>query len=198
MTAIHAVTAQPDPIRAKNYAAVCHGAQLYNAEVPYTAHLDHVVSVLQRFGFTEPEMLCAGSLHDVIEDTNTSYNDIKDRFGIQVAELVYAVTSELGRNRKERNHKTYGKIHQRFLPTALKLADRIANVEYGSANGGKRDMYVKEYHGFYMALYHGGGNEGPWLTPHECDIQPSPNDKRVQRMWDHLTLLLGDPFANRA
>ncbi len=187
------VDGTPDPVRARNYAAVCHGAQLYSDEVPYPVHLEQVVNVLQRFGFLEPEIVCAGWVHDAIEDTNTSYNDIKKRFGLAVAEFAYAVTSELGRNRTERNAKTYGKIAGRFAPTAIKLADRIANVEYSSANGGKQDMYVKEYPGFYQALYHDGDKMGRWQTPTTVDIIPKEDDKRIERMWNHLTLLLGSP-----
>lgn len=142
-----------DITKAKNFAQVAHGAQVYNDEVPYTVHLENVIRVLERFGVTDSEMLCAGWLHDVIEDTTKSYNDIKSRFGEEVAELVYAVTSELGRNRKERNAKTYPKIKAHPRATILKLADRIANVEYGQANGGKTEMYRAEFDEFYQALY---------------------------------------------
>ena len=89
---------QPDPIRARMFAEIAHSGQTYNDEVPYTYHLDNVVKILQQFSLTDPVMICAGYLHDTIEDTTRSYNDIKDRFGEDVAELVFCVTSELGRN----------------------------------------------------------------------------------------------------
>ena len=133
------------PERAMHFATIAHGGQIYNDEVPYVVHLQAVVTVLKRFGFSDPVMECAGFLHDTIEDTNTSYKKIATKFGTSVAELVFAVTSEMGRNRAEKNAKTYPKIRGNDLATALKLADRIANVEYGMAtDGGKRDMYVKE------------------------------------------------------
>ena len=67
--------------------------------------------MLNRFGLgADQTMTSAGYLHDTIEDTDTSYRDLFDRFGEEVAELVYAVTSELGRNRAERNRKTCAKI----------------------------------------------------------------------------------------
>lgn len=143
----------PDIERAKNLATLAHAGQTYNTEVPYVRHLEKVVEVLARFGYTDPEIICAAWLHDAIEDTNTSYNDIKKCAGEGAAELVYAVTSELGRNRKERNAKTYPKLRaagERAL--ALKLADRIANVEYGMATGGKNDMYAREFADFERAL----------------------------------------------
>lgn len=145
-------TGKPDPTRARYFAEIKHSGQTYNDEVPYTYHLDSVVEVLKRFGFTDPVMVCAAYLHDVIEDTTGSYNDIKKRFGEEIAELVYAVTSELGRNREERNKKTYPKIAANRQAVLLKLADRIANVEYGLASGGKTEMYTKEFQSFYDAL----------------------------------------------
>ena len=174
----------PDPDRARMFAEVAHAGQVYAEEVAYSHHTNCVVEVLKRFGFTDPVMLCAGSLHDVIEDTNRSYNDVKSRFGEDVAELVYTVTNELGRNRKERNEKTYPKIRGNYRATALKLADRIANVEYSSANGGKQDMYMKEYSSFKAALF--------------CMSGEDMKDGRVERMWKHLDRLLGDANGTTA
>jgi (p)ppGpp synthase/HD superfamily hydrolase len=96
--------------RAKYYAELAHSGQTYNDEVPYSVHLGQVVDVLRRFGVSDDDIYCAAWLHDSIEDTRVSYNDIRDRFGEKVAELVFAVTNERGRNRKERNEKTYPKI----------------------------------------------------------------------------------------
>ena len=163
---------KPDPVKAKMFAEIAHSGQTYNEEVPYTFHLQCVVDVLGRYGETSPEMVCAAWLHDSIEDTNKSYNDIKSRFGMEVAELVYSVTSELGRNRKERNEKTYPKLKSFPQAMLLKLADRIANVEYGAASGGKNDMYSKEFPDFFENLY-------------------QYNSEKQMMMWNHLARLLG-------
>ncbi len=162
----------PDPTKAKHFAELVHAGQRYNDEVPYTVHLEAVVAVLARFGTTDATMVCAALLHDAIEDTNTSYGDILKRFGVEVAELVFAVTSELGRNRSERNRKTYPKIFNAGHDAIkLKLADRIANVEYGMANGGKSNMYAKEFEGFRVGLY-------------------DEADTDLQTMWTYLGRLL--------
>lgn len=168
----------PDPRKAKDFAVIAHGNQVYNDEMPYIRHLEMVVEVLRRFGVDWAEMECAAWLHDVIEDTPRSYKDIQSRFGTQVAELVYAVTSELGRDRKERNAKTYPKIAALPLARLLKLADRIANVEYGLANGGKTDMYRDEFEGFHMGI-----GIGP--------LQEPPLTIVEKRMWSHLACILG-------
>lgn len=170
-------TKTPNHERAKFYAQVKHAGQTYNDEVPYTYHLEMVVNVLNRFGVDTGDgffvMKSAGYLHDVLEDTQTSYNDILERFGEEVAELVYAVTSERGRNRKERNAKTYPKIKGFPNAVKLKLADRIANVEYGSATGGKVDMYRKE------------------MPEFEAGIRsPDEEDQITKNMWDYLKKIL--------
>lgn len=164
---------QADPVKARQFAELVHAGQRYSLNIPYTVHLQNVVDVLARFGVTDPNYVCAAWLHDSIEDTNTSYNDIKSNFGARVAELVYDVTSELGRNRKERNEKTYPKLNKNWAALLLKLADRIANVEYGAATGGKNDMYAKEFVGFKEALY----------SEAQGDV--------LIKMWNHLSKLLG-------
>lgn len=173
----------PDPLRAKMFAEIGHAGQTYNDEVPYPYHLQMVVDVLTRYGFTSPMIISAAWCHDLIEDTSKSYNDIKSRFGTDVAELVYSVTSELGRNRSERNKKTYPKIRGNFFATVLKLADRIANVEYGAATGGKGDMYAKEYPEFKKSLKED--------VDFNTDGDVSISKLVLERMWSHLDKLLG-------
>ena len=143
-----------------------HGLQTYDGVFPYKKHLDDVVDVLKRFGFSG-KYIIAGYLHDIIEDTALSYNKVKKHFGLDVAEMVYCVTDELGRNRAEKKRKTLPKTASNPDAIIVKLADRIANIEHG----GKIDMYAKEYTEFRDYLY---GN-----TP---DI--------AEDMWIHLEKLL--------
>ncbi len=148
-----------DPLRhVKFFAAVKHVGQEYGSGLPYTHHLAAVEQVLRRFGYDEPEMLEASWLHDSVEDTNTKLRDIVEMFGERVAELVGAVTNEPGANRKVRGALTYPKIRSVKGATCLKLADRIANVEYG----GSTSMYAKDYDDFKRALYTKGEYEEMW------------------------------------
>lgn len=69
--------------------------------------------------------------HDLLEDTHVSYNDVKDKLGYEVAEMIYAVTNEKGRTRDERaNGKYYKGIRETNGAVFVKLCDRIANVRY--------------------------------------------------------------------
>ena len=94
-------------------------------------------------------------LHDSIEDTYLTYQKLKQTFGQEIAEIVFAVTDELGRNRKERHEKTYPKIGAHgWKAVAIKLAYRIANVEHSMTYSHDLvNMYGKEYMEYSKALY---------------------------------------------
>lgn len=161
-----------DPLRwAKFYASIKHAGQTYGG-LPYTHHLAAVDAVGTRFGFAQYGAIhaiderAARWLHDVMEDCGVKRKEIAELFGDRVAELVWAVTNEPGENRKIRGALTYPKIRSVEGAVALKLDDRIANVEHG---GKLVDMYQKEYEDFRRALY----------TPGECDAR-----------WAHLDGLL--------
>jgi (p)ppGpp synthase/HD superfamily hydrolase len=143
-----------------------HGNQTYDDIFPYHKHLDDVVDVLRRFGYSG-RFIVAGYLHDIIEDTSLSYNKIKLHYGIDVAEMVYCVTDELGRNRDEKKRKTLPKTASNQDAIILKLADRIANIEHG----GKISMYADEYDTFKGVLF-----------------LNTPSD--ALSMWEHLEKLL--------
>jgi len=104
--------------------------------------------VLRRFGYGG-KYIIAAYLHDIMEDTSISYKKIKTLYGEEVAEMVYCVTDELGRNRVEKKAKTLPKTASNPKAIELKLGDRIANIEHG----GKIDMYAKEYSQFKGVLF---------------------------------------------
>jgi (p)ppGpp synthase/HD superfamily hydrolase len=150
-------------IKEATYLAISlHGMQTYDGK-PYFYHLEQVVDVLKEFGFTEDKYVIAGYLHDTLEDTSISYNDIKKQFGEEVAEIVFAVTDELGRNRRERKEKTYPKIKANPDAIIIKLADRIANMSNAIKEGNAIvSMYKKEYPAFKKELYMYGEAEEMW------------------------------------
>jgi (p)ppGpp synthase/HD superfamily hydrolase len=89
-----------------------------------------------------------------------SYNDVKDALGQEVADIVYAVTNEKGKNRKERaNDKYYEGIRNTPGAVFVKLCDRIANVQYSKMTGSRMfEMYKKENINFMIKLGREVGN----------------------------------------
>ncbi len=135
---------------AKAYAVAAHGEQKYGSK-PYVTHLEAVVAVLKDFGFSG-DLVVAGWLHDVLEDTGTSASQLDLAFGSTVTHLVWAVTG-VGKNRKERNENAYGKLEEKPRAVILKLADRIANAEACAKTRDHRlEMYQKEHAGFKARL----------------------------------------------
>ena len=92
--------------------------------------------------------------HDLIEDTRVSYNDVKEHLGQEAADIVYAVTNEKGKNRKERGGvKYYEGIRQTSGAVFVKLCDRIANVQYSKMTKSRMfEMYKKEHQDFELMI----------------------------------------------
>lgn len=145
-------------LTAKRFAIRAHGQQKYSVDFPYSFHLQQVENVLMTFGHFEEDIRIAAWLHDTLEDTEATYEEILTRFGEQVATLVACVTEPKGGNRAWRHAQTYPKIAANGQAVLLKLADRIANVEAG----GKMDMYLKEHVEFKRALFKQGEHEEMW------------------------------------
>jgi len=128
-----------------------HANQTYDI-YPYIYHPKTVANIAEELGYDEA-IVVACILHDVIEDGAVSYNDIKGIFGEEIAEIVFAVTDELGRNRKERKTKTYPKIVALWKATVVKICDRIANVSHSKEYTPKlMKMYVREHDDFCANL----------------------------------------------
>ncbi len=121
--------------KALEFATQAHGEQLrkYNEE-PYIEHPKRVASLVKTVPHTT-EMVCAAYLHDVVEDTPVSIQDIERKFGRKVAGLVHELTDEFvkekyphlnRRKRKEREVERQAKISPEAK--TIKLADVIDNT----------------------------------------------------------------------
>jgi (p)ppGpp synthase/HD superfamily hydrolase len=142
-------------IKAKEFAFKYHEGQKYGI-YPYTFHLNQVYNTLKYFGVTSKLILTASWLHDILEDTECLYEDLFEEFGKDVADLVYLVTDKRGKNRRERQEKTYPLITEDTNGRILKIADRIANMTQSQHEKEKQWlMYDKEYEYFRNTLYVG-------------------------------------------
>lgn len=119
---------------AVGFARRWHGDQRRPTGAPYLEHLLEAVEVLVRgAGVTDPELLCAVVLHDVVEDTPATLEDVRERFGDRVADLVGWVTKpepEDGADRAAAKAAYLSRL--RDAPgdaITVKLADRASNVQ---------------------------------------------------------------------
>ena len=153
-------------LAAKEYAKDCHEKTNHHYDekgnnVPYSFHLSMVVDVAMEFidlieEQDRPNVIAACWLHDAIEDTRNTYNDVRKHTNTDTAEIVYALTNEKGRQRKDRANAAYYKgIRTTPYATFVKLCDRIANFKYSYSQGGSMmKKYADEYPNFREALYH--------------------------------------------
>ncbi|MBP7831904.1 MAG: HD domain-containing protein [Candidatus Pacebacteria bacterium] len=81
-------------IDALNFAAVAHdGQKRKDGVIPYIIHPFGVGLILLEHGYSE-EVVIAGFLHDVIEDSDFTFADIEEKFGTRVAKIVAMVTHD--------------------------------------------------------------------------------------------------------
>lgn len=120
---------------ALKFATKAHGAQTRKySEEPYIEHPKRVAKIVRTATHT-PEMICAAYLHDVVEDTAVEIEEIREKFGAKVAQLVAELTDEFMKvkyphlNRKARKQKEVER-QANISPQAktIKLADVIDNT----------------------------------------------------------------------
>lgn len=135
--------------RALAFALARHGDQRRRGgNAPYWVHLIRVAMTLVRWGRLESALLQAAILHDTVEDTETTAEEIRAGFGDDVAELVAWLTCPTTRD-EERGY--YAGLRERGSASAhvLKVADRIDNLRSQEAllarTGARHADWVRAY-----------------------------------------------------
>ncbi len=120
--------------KAYEYAKAAHGDQCRKSGEPYMIHPVNVAYILSGLELDD-ETICAALLHDVVEDTNKTIDDLKHDFNESIAQMVEGVT-KLGTlkytTQEEQQVENYRKM---FLAMGkdirvilIKLADRLHNM----------------------------------------------------------------------
>jgi guanosine-3',5'-bis(diphosphate) 3'-pyrophosphohydrolase len=119
-------------IRALEFASRKHSTQRRKdpAASPYINHPIALVSILAvEAGIRDPEVLCAALLHDTVEDTQTTPEELEQHFGATIAGIVAEVTDDKNLEKQDRKRLQIEHAHA-LSPAAglVKLADKIANL----------------------------------------------------------------------
>ena len=77
---------------AELFAKSKHAGKVKKSGITYSNHLENVVSRLKSLGIIDEEVLCAGWLQDILEDTDTSFDELFEKFGRRIAVLTLSLT----------------------------------------------------------------------------------------------------------
>jgi GTP pyrophosphokinase len=121
-------------MRAYNYAVENHGNQLRRSGEPYMIHPVNVAYILAELEMDD-ETLCAALLHDVVEDTERTHEDLVKEFGTPIAEMVAGVTKlshlryeSVEEQQVENYRKMFLAMGKDIRVILIKLADRLHNM----------------------------------------------------------------------
>jgi guanosine-3',5'-bis(diphosphate) 3'-pyrophosphohydrolase len=120
--------------RAYDVAYAAHDGQFRKSGTPYIVHPTSVACILAELHQDTPT-ICAGLLHDTVEDTHLTEKEIEDGFGNDICQLVTGVT-KLGKFRfdskeaeqAENFRKMFLAMAQDVRVVIIKLADRLHNM----------------------------------------------------------------------
>lgn len=103
-----------------------------------TAYINHPIAVahiLKHVGkVIDPVVLCSAILHDTLEDTQTSKDELKERFGKEIAHVVWEVSDDLNIKAEKSRDAERKQLEIDHAPTLsleaklVKIADKIANL----------------------------------------------------------------------
>lgn len=121
-------------IKAFHFAETAHEGQLRNSGEKFFIHPFNVALILADLNM-DTATIIAGLLHDVIEDTNNSYEKIEEEFGTEIADLIDGVTKLKMLKYKTKQENQAENLRKMVLAMAkdirviiVKLADRLHNM----------------------------------------------------------------------
>ncbi len=144
---------------AHTLAKEAHGNQMRESGEPYITHPEHVAEILADMNM-DAEAVCAALLHDVVEDTEHTQEEITEKFGSGVSEIVRGVTKLNKIQFASKEEAQAENLRKMFLAMAhdirvilVKLADRLHNMQtLSSCEESKQRRIAKETLDIYAPL----------------------------------------------
>ncbi len=153
-------------VRAYKFSDVAHAGQVRHSGEPYVSHCVEVARILADLQL-DTTTVASGLLHDIVEDTDVTVEDVAREFGTEIAQIVDGLTKIANlplSSREERQVENYRKLLLSIAKDArvilIKLADRLHNMrtlDYLAPEKRRRiaqetrDLYAPLAHRFGMA-----------------------------------------------
>jgi guanosine-3',5'-bis(diphosphate) 3'-pyrophosphohydrolase len=146
-------------IEAAAFAAEKHTKQRRKdlAQTPYIEHPIEVAQILSQCGISDSSCLAAALLHDTIEDTNTTLEEIQTKFGDKVLLFVREVSDDKSLSKDERKRQQVSHSSQISNEAKMiKMADKLSNFRSSirAPPKGWDEARVKGYFTWGLAVVH--------------------------------------------
>ena len=138
--------------KALQFATEKHKDQTYNGS-EYIEHPKQTAQILEALMPEDTNLIAAGFLHDVLEDTPTSKEELEKEFNPDIANLVWQATKD--------ENKDFSHIST-FRGLILKIADRLSNVS--SYEGLTTEKRAKLFNKYASGFIHERSNLINWPT----------------------------------
>lgn len=118
-------------LEAVYFSSVAHTDQRRkdSAKSPYINHPVEVMNILSRYGVKDVDTLCAAVLHDTVEDTVVTEQDLVEKFGQNIAKIVMECSDDKSLPKEVRKQKQIEHAdHISDSAKLVKLADKISNL----------------------------------------------------------------------
>ena len=191
--------------KAQNLAEKMHmqpsSEQRYGGE-PYTKHLKDVRANIEKYIHLIPSdqrinVIDAGDLHDIVEDTEMTPRKLANEFNVTVAQIVTNVSNVRELDKIKETLITLSNIRGCILSTYVKICDRMANGLNSKINEDPKanrmfDKYQKSYPTFRYALKDGNIFEEMWkdLDAIFEYIEPAVATSEILRLQQSLIEML--------
>lgn len=119
-------------IRAVHFAADKHRDQR-RKDAKASPYINHPIALAQvlseEAGINDIDVLCAAILHDTIEDTHTTVDELREHFGHRITDIVLEVTDDKSMSKEQRKKlQIEHASHKSPEARLVKLADKICNL----------------------------------------------------------------------
>lgn len=115
--------------KAIDFATKAHcGATRKGSETPFILHPLEAATIVARLT-DDVELIVAAVLHDTIEDTDVTYEDVKREFGVRIADIVNGESEDKSKTWQERKSHTLNTLKNEPLDAKIvALGDKLANI----------------------------------------------------------------------
>jgi guanosine-3',5'-bis(diphosphate) 3'-pyrophosphohydrolase len=143
--------------KAELFAKNKHAGMMKNdGMTSHSKHLEGVVNRLKSLGVIDEELLCTGWLHDIIEDTDTTFDDLFEKFGQRIAVLVMSLSKDNTLPRKQREQIYVKKLKESSIDTKLiKLCDistNLSDLKISNMSKSKKLRSIKQIRRYLIVI----------------------------------------------